>query len=90
MVGLLGRNQLATGGGLLITPSSGIHTWGMRFPIDVVALDSQLRVVAIRENLGSFRIAAVNWRTRSVLELPVGAVKEGQIELGDQLAVAAA
>ena len=56
----------------------------MRFPIDVVALDSRLRVRAVRQNVGSFRIAAVNWKTRSVLELPAGAIHQCQIEVGDQ------
>ena len=90
LVGLLGRRQLEAGGGLLITPSSGVHTWGMRFRIDVVALDSRMCVVQVRENLGAFRIAAVSWRTRSVLELPVGAVRQSRIEVGDQLALLAA
>ena len=88
IIGLLGRRGLAPGEGLLITPSSGIHTWGMRFSLDVVALDSALRVVRVWENLGSFRIAAVSWRTRKVLELPVGAVRRSQIESGDQLVIA--
>lgn len=70
MVGLLGRARLDPGEGLLILPSSGVHTWGMRFPIDVVALDRHLRVLDVKEHLGSFRIAAVGWTTRSVLELP--------------------
>jgi uncharacterized protein len=88
LIGLLGRSRLSPGAGLWITPSSGIHTWGMRFPIDVVALDSRMRVLEARQHLGSFRIAAVGWNTRSVLELPVGAIRESRIEIGDQLAIA--
>ena len=87
-IGLLGRRGLAPGEGLLITPCSGIHTWGMQFPLDVVALDSALRVIKVRENLGSFRFAAVNWRTREVLELPAGTVRQSRIETGDQLVIA--
>jgi len=60
----------------------------MQFPLDVVALDSALRVIKVRENLGSFRFAAVNWRTRKVLELPAGTVRQSRIETGDQLVIA--
>lgn len=85
--GLLGRCCLNRGGGLFITPCSGVHTWGMRFPIDVVALDSRMRVVEAREHLGSFRIAAVGWKTGCVLELPEGTIRQSQIEVGDHLAI---
>lgn len=47
MVGLLGEARLDPGEGLLIVPSSGVHTWGMRFPIDVVALNRHLRVLDV-------------------------------------------
>jgi len=87
LVGLLGKVGLDLGGGLLIVPSSGVHTWGMLFPIDVVALDCRMRVLGVWERLGSFRIAAVGWRTRSVLELPVGTIRRSQIEVNDQLAI---
>ena len=87
LIGLLGRHRLSPGEGLLITPSSGVHTWGMLFPIDVVALDSQMRVLKVREHLGSFRVAAVGWRTRSVLELPAGTIRQTQIAVDDQLAI---
>ena len=87
LVGLLGKVGLNPGGGLFIVPSSGVHTWGMRFPIDVVALDGRMRVLGVWERLGSFRIAALSWKTRSVLELPVGTIRRSQIEVNDQLAI---
>ena len=85
LVGLLGTNSLEPGGGLLIEPSSGIHTFGMSFPIDVVSLDAKMRVLGTWENLGSWRFAAVHWRTRRVLELPVGTIRTSRIEVSDQL-----
>jgi uncharacterized membrane protein (UPF0127 family) len=69
-------------------PSSGVHTWGMLFPIDVVALDRGMRVLGVWERVGGFRIAAVGWKTRSVLELPVGTIRRSRIEVNDQLAIA--
>jgi hypothetical protein len=86
-VGLLGQTGLDPGGGLFIDPSSGIHTFGMRFPIDVIALDRELRVRGVWENLGAFRIAGLSWRTSCVLELPVGAIKDSGTEVQDQLAI---
>jgi len=87
LVGLLGKVGLDPGGGLLIVPSSGVHTWGMLFPIDVVALDGHMRVLGVWERVGSFRIAALGWRTRSVLELPVGTIRRSQIDVNDQLVI---
>ncbi len=87
LVGLLGRVGLEPGTGLLIVPSSGVHTWGMRFPIDVVALDRDLRVLGIWPRLGSFRVAALSWKTHAVLELPEGAIQQCNIGINDQLAI---
>ena len=84
-VGLLGSQSLEPGCGLLIEPSSGIHTFGMRFPIDVVSLDAHMRVHGTWEKLGPFRFAAIHWRTRRVLELPVGTIGTSRIEVSDQL-----
>ena len=86
-VGLLGKAGLDPGCGLLIDPSSGIHTVGMRFPIDVVALDGKMRVRGLWENLKPFRIAALSWRTKCVLELPVGVIRESRTEVNDQLVI---
>jgi|HubBroStandDraft_5_1064220.scaffolds.fasta_scaffold298855_2 uncharacterized membrane protein (UPF0127 family) len=85
MVGLLRCSKLGQGSGLLIDPSSGVHTFGMRFPIDVIALDRHLRVRGVWENLGPFRIAAVGFKTNKVLELPVGAIRESRTQVNDQL-----
>jgi uncharacterized membrane protein (UPF0127 family) len=90
MVGLLGVKGLEPEAGLLIKPSSGVHTFGMRFPIDIVTLDRNNRVLGIWENIGPWRIRGLSLRTRSVLELPSGRIKECSIEAGDELAVKAA
>jgi len=84
-IGLLGQRRLDPGGGLLIDPSSGIHTFGMRFSIDVVAVDRHLCVRGVREALGAFRIAGLSWKTSCVVELPVGAIRESATQPGDQL-----
>ena len=85
LFGLLGKRKLEAGTGLLIVPSSGVHTIGMRFPIDIVALDRGMRVRGVWEKVGAFRLAGLSWKTRSVLELPAGTIRESQTEVGDQL-----
>jgi uncharacterized membrane protein (UPF0127 family) len=87
LVGLLGMRHLEPETGLLIKPSSGVHTFGMRFPIDIVSLDRNNRVLGAWENIGPWRIRGLSLRTRSVLELPSGRIKECLIEAGDQLSV---
>ena len=70
LIGLLGRRGLEPDTGLWIRPSSGVHTFGMLFPIDVVALDRKLRVCAVWPKLRPWRISGVSWRIHSVIELP--------------------
>ena len=85
--GLMGRKRLAQGGGLLLRPSSSIHTAFMRFSIDAVFLDRNLRVVKVRPRLRPFRIAAALRGAHSVLELNAGAAAAAQVQPGDQLAL---
>jgi uncharacterized membrane protein (UPF0127 family) len=71
MRGLLGRHGLAEGEGLLLEPAGSIHTFFMRFPIDVVFLDREQRVVRVVPNLRPWRTAGVR-KARAVLELAAG------------------
>jgi uncharacterized membrane protein (UPF0127 family) len=85
LFGLLGRKGLKQGAGLLIKPSSGVHTFGMSFPIDIVTLDRDYRVLGVFENTGPWTIRGLSLKTRSVLELPAGRIQECNIEPGDTL-----
>jgi uncharacterized membrane protein (UPF0127 family) len=71
MRGLLGRNELPSGEGLLLRPAGSIHTAFMRFAIDAVFLDAADRVVKVASALGPWRTAACRG-ARAVLELPAG------------------
>ncbi len=86
-VGLIGARTLPPGGGLWIVPSNGVHTFGMLFPIDVVFLDADHRVVGLRENLRPFWLTGLNWRARSVLELPPATIHTSRTEIGDHLSI---
>lgn len=84
--GLLRHTSLPPGSGLWIVPTEGIHTFGMRFPIDVVFLNRRRRVVKIRPNMGKRKLA-LSLRAHSVLELPAGTVANTGTVVGDQLSV---
>jgi hypothetical protein len=87
MKGLLGRSveEFVPGQALWIIPSDGIHTIGMRFPIDAVYLDPDGKVIKLYHELAPFRIAAIMMKSRSVLELPPGTLSRTQTEVGDIL-----
>jgi uncharacterized protein len=89
MFGLLGRRGLDAGGGLWIKPSSGVHTFGMAFKIDVVGLDRDLKIIKMWRCLPTYRVTSVSLKLRSVLELPCGTIAQSQTQVGDQLQIEA-
>jgi len=87
MFGLLGRRGLDAGGGLWIKPSSGVHTVGMAFKIDVVGLDRDLKVIKLWRCIPPFRVTSVSMKVKSVVELPCGTISDSQTQTGDQLQI---
>ena len=85
--GLMGRRSLPDEAGLLLKPSSSIHTAFMRFPIDIVFLDRSLRVVKVVPHLKPFRLSIAFGGAHSALELNAGAAARAGVEAGDQLAL---
>jgi uncharacterized membrane protein (UPF0127 family) len=83
--GLMGKRELPDGEALLIDPCSSIHMFFMRFPIDVVFLDKDDRVVKIVAGIKPWRMA-LGGGGKKALELPVGAAAKAGVEPGDQLA----
>jgi uncharacterized membrane protein (UPF0127 family) len=84
--GLLGRDRLSAGEGLWIVPCEAVHTWGMKFPIDVVYLDPEKRVIKVRNSMPPRRVSLC-WSAHSVLELPAGIIEQTGTKAGDQLAL---
>jgi hypothetical protein len=87
--GLLGRKGLAPGGGLWIMPCESVHTFGMKFSIDLVYLDKKLRIRKVRSSVPPWRVSAC-LSAHSVLELPAGTIRETQTSAGDTLEFSAA
>jgi uncharacterized membrane protein (UPF0127 family) len=82
--GLLGRDGLEPGQGMLIDRAGSVHMLFMRFPIDVVFLDRDWQVVGVRHGLRPWRFAGAR-RAVAALELPAGAAAAAGIEEGDVL-----
>ena len=84
LVGLLGRSELEIGEGLLMRPSFSLHTSFMRFPIDAVFLDHDLKVLRVAPKLKPWR-AAAKGGAHAVLELPAGEAKRRDIHVLDHM-----
>ena len=82
--GLIGRAGLPAGTGLLLPRTRSVHTHFMRFPIDVVFLDDDLRVAAIRPELRPWSLASARGAS-SVLELAAGECARLGLAAGDEL-----
>ncbi len=82
--GLLKHTGLSDGEGLWIVPCEAVHTFFMKFAIDVVFLNKKRQVVKVRESMGLWRISG-SMSARSVLELPAGMCRRTGTVKGDQL-----
>jgi uncharacterized membrane protein (UPF0127 family) len=85
--GLIGRPRLERGEGLLLVPCRSVHTGFTRFPIDVVFLDREMRVLRAVPELPPWRIAGCR-RARAVLELAAGEWARRGLRCGARLALA--
>jgi hypothetical protein len=82
--GLLGRSGLPAGEGLWIVPCESVHTFGMKFPIDLVYLDRNKEVKKVRSGVPPWRLSAC-LSAHSVVELAVGSIYKTQTGPGDKL-----
>jgi uncharacterized membrane protein (UPF0127 family) len=84
MRGLLGRKELPRGEGMLLRPAASVHTAFMRFPIDVVFVDRNGRVLDIARSVRPWRAVACKG-AKAVVELAAGECSRRDIEVGDDL-----
>jgi len=83
--GLLGRDALADGEGLLFKRCSSLHTFFMRFPIDVLYADRDGRVLKVSSAVPPFRVCAAPLRSFYALELPAGSIAASHTRVHDHL-----
>lgn len=79
IIGLIGANKPVS---MYMQTRWGIHTFGMKFPIDVIILDDEYKVKQIRENLKPYCVFIWNPAYKNVLELPAGTIQNNKIKLG--------
>jgi len=84
--GLLKHERLNPGEGLWIVPCESVHTFFMKFPIDLVYLDKQKKVRKLRHKVPAWRLSAC-LSAHSVLELPAGTLEQTGTQVGDELTV---
>ncbi len=89
LVGLMGTppGALSSGNGLWIVPCHGVHTFGMRYPIDLVYLNQEFEVVHTEENVRPWRVAAVWMESATVLELPPHTIYQTGTSIGDHIEI---
>jgi uncharacterized membrane protein (UPF0127 family) len=87
MKGLLGRDGLAEGAGLVLTPCNSVHTWFMRFAIDVVFLDGAGTVLRAVRSMRPFQLAWGGFRARTTIELPAGTLETIDVRPGAQIRI---
>jgi uncharacterized membrane protein (UPF0127 family) len=84
--GLLKQDSMPDGAALIIAPSNAIHTFFMRFAIDVVFVAKDGRVLKTRAAMPAWRMAA-SLRAFAVIELPAGTLGLADLKRGDQLVI---
>lgn len=81
--GLLGKSGLEPGEGLVIKPCNSIHTFGMKFPIDVAFVDKDNMVVHIMDNIPKGKMSPIIKGAKYVIEARAGEFKDRNLEVGD-------
>jgi uncharacterized membrane protein (UPF0127 family) len=85
--GLLGKSELPIGEALWIKPCMSVHTFFMRFPIDVVFLNKTNQVIALIKNMLPNRLTRLYPKAMTVLELPAGTIEATDTEIGDEIEI---
>lgn len=86
LFGLMGRSDLPKGFAFIIPGCRQVHTFFMRFPIDVVYTDAQDKVVCVVEHIKPFRVTGYCRDAECAIELPAGTISDNEIIMGDVLA----
>lgn len=84
-VGVIGWKNFDNLNGLLLPGTNSIHTFFVRFPLDLVFLDKDQKVIHLVRNLKPFRFSPIVWQAKAVLEMPEGSVEKYSIKLHDEI-----
>ena len=81
----MGRRELKPGEALVISPCNGVHTFFMRFAIDIIFIDRQGKVVKALRNVRPCRLSRIYFRACAVVELPAGTIESSFTRESDTL-----
>ena len=81
--GLLGKKGLLPNEAMVLKPCNSIHTFFMRFDIDALFLNSQMKVIKIVHEMGPNRLTPIIWNSHMVIELPSGKANQSNTCVGD-------
>lgn len=81
--GLLGRSSLSAEEGIYLAPCEWLHTFGMRFPIDIAFMSTDGVILAIHHGLKPNRLSKIVLRAKGVLELSEGTLRRTNTAVGD-------
>lgn len=87
LLGLMGRQHLSTDHCLWLKPCNSVHTFFMKFSIDVVFVNKNLQVKSIKRELMPWKFSLPVWTASSAFEFKTGSWNDSDIEIGDQLYV---
>lgn len=87
LIGLMGRSTIPDEQGLYFPDCKSIHTFGMKFAIDVLFLDKEMKITKIIRRLKPNRVVFAPFSTCATLELAGGVLKKHDLEVGDQIAL---
>jgi uncharacterized protein len=83
--GLLGRQSIAKNECLIIPKAMQIHTFFMKFPIDIIFLDKNKKVIFLYHNFPSYKLTKIFFRAKYVLELHAGIIQEKDVQINDEI-----
>lgn len=86
MRGLLGTARLAAGQALILQPCPSIHTWGMRYAIDVAFIDRNYRIIKMIHSIQPWRMSPIMWQAIAAIEVPAGTLRQTGTLEGHRLA----
>lgn len=85
MKGLLGKKSLSADEALILKPCCSIHTFFMRFAIDVLFLDKNMRIIRLIQNMSPSRLSPIVWASCMAIELPAGKISQTNTHVGDRV-----
>lgn len=87
MKGLLGKKDFKEGQALILKPCNSIHTFFLRFAIDVIFVDKHNKIIEAISCLKPFRLTRIYWLSALAIELPAGIILSSHTQEGDLLAI---